>query len=240
MRRECRERFPRHRFQRKPFVSDPGMHHGTCVTRCMSGSLTRGGLGKRSQHSRRMRNPQFYVSGKSPIHTIFLKRYASSLVSYSWRIWAQFYAYVFKTHFANQPRKAYKCQSHRMLPRYLKLLQICCSNFISFYHCIMVLQEIIIVGSGLHSVYSMCCIEYRWCFTGTWLYMYDDVINWKYLPRHWPFVRGIHRSPGIPLTETSDAELWCFLWSAPDQTAEQIIETPVKNLDTIAFIMTSL
>ena len=47
MRRECRwERFPRHRFQRKPLVSDPGMHHGTCVTHvpwCMSGLLTRGG-----------------------------------------------------------------------------------------------------------------------------------------------------------------------------------------------------
>ena len=32
MRRECRERFPRHRLQRKPLTSDPGMHHGTCVT----------------------------------------------------------------------------------------------------------------------------------------------------------------------------------------------------------------
>ena len=44
--RECRGRFPRHRLQRKPLVSDPGMHHGTCVTHvpwCMSGSLTRGG-----------------------------------------------------------------------------------------------------------------------------------------------------------------------------------------------------
>ena len=29
--RECRERFPRHRLQRKPLVSDPGMHQGTCV-----------------------------------------------------------------------------------------------------------------------------------------------------------------------------------------------------------------
>ena len=40
MRRECRERF-----QRKPLVSDPGMHHGTCLTHvpwCMSGSLTCG------------------------------------------------------------------------------------------------------------------------------------------------------------------------------------------------------
>ena len=38
--------FPRHRLQRKLLVSDPGMHHGTCVTHvpwCMSGSLTRGG-----------------------------------------------------------------------------------------------------------------------------------------------------------------------------------------------------
>ena len=37
---------PRDRLQRKPLVSDPGMHHGTCVTHvpwCMSGSLTRGG-----------------------------------------------------------------------------------------------------------------------------------------------------------------------------------------------------
>ena len=45
MHQECRERFPRHRLQRKQIVSDPGMHHGTCVTHvpwCMSGSLTRG------------------------------------------------------------------------------------------------------------------------------------------------------------------------------------------------------
>ena len=37
--------FPRRRFQRKPIVSDPGMHHGTCVTHvpwCMPGSLTCG------------------------------------------------------------------------------------------------------------------------------------------------------------------------------------------------------
>ena len=32
MRRECRERFPRHRLQKKPLVSDPDMHHGACVT----------------------------------------------------------------------------------------------------------------------------------------------------------------------------------------------------------------
>ena len=32
MHRESRERFPRRRHQRKPRVSNPGMHHDTCVT----------------------------------------------------------------------------------------------------------------------------------------------------------------------------------------------------------------
>ena len=56
-------------------VSDPDMHHGTYVTHvpwCMPGSLTSGFLwrrwrGKRSRHSRRKRNPEFYASGKRPM-----------------------------------------------------------------------------------------------------------------------------------------------------------------------------
>ena len=58
------------RLQRKPLVSDPDMHHGTCVTHvpwCMSG--------KRCRHSRRMRNPQFYVSIKRPMMTQFIDAY---------------------------------------------------------------------------------------------------------------------------------------------------------------------
>ena len=43
----------------------------------------------------------------------------------------------------------------------------------------------------------------------------------------------------IPLTKASNAELWCFLWSAPEKMAEQTIETLVI-LDVIALIMTSL
>ena len=38
---------------------------------------------------------------------------------------------------------------------------------------------------------------------------------------YWTFVRGIdtgHR--WIPRTKTSDAELWCFLWSAPEWSIE--------------------
>ena len=54
-----------------PWVSDPDRHHGTCVMR-MPGSLTSGFIlsrwrGKCSRHYRRMRNPQYYVSGKRPM-----------------------------------------------------------------------------------------------------------------------------------------------------------------------------
>ena len=62
-------------FSPPPRVRDPDMHHGTCVTHvpwCMSGSLNSGFFwsqwrGKCSRHSRHMRNPHFYVSGKRPM-----------------------------------------------------------------------------------------------------------------------------------------------------------------------------
>ena len=68
-------------FSQPPWVSDPDMHHDTCVTHvpwCMQGSLTSSFLwswwrGKRSRHSRCMRNPQFYVSGKRPITREYVK-----------------------------------------------------------------------------------------------------------------------------------------------------------------------
>ena len=41
----------------------------------------------------------------------------------------------------------------------------------------------------------------------------------------------------IPLTKASDAELWCFLWSSPEQTIEWITETLVI-WDAIVPIMT--
>ena len=70
-------------FSPPPWVSDPDMHHGTCVTHvpwCMPVPLTGGFVwswwrGKRSRHPRRMRNQQFYISGKRPMA---LTIYASS------------------------------------------------------------------------------------------------------------------------------------------------------------------
>ena len=68
--RECRERFPRHH----------GIAIPTCITarawrtcrdvcrdRQLTGFIWSRWRGKRSRHSRRMRNPQFYVSVKRPI-----------------------------------------------------------------------------------------------------------------------------------------------------------------------------
>ena len=60
-------------FSPQPRIS--GTHNGTCVMHipwCMLGSLTSSFLWsqwweKRSRHSQRMRNPQFYVSGKRPM-----------------------------------------------------------------------------------------------------------------------------------------------------------------------------
>ena len=62
-------------FSLQPQISDPDMPHGTCVTHvpwCMPGSLTSSFLWsrcweKRFRHSRRMHNPQFYISGKRPM-----------------------------------------------------------------------------------------------------------------------------------------------------------------------------
>ena len=49
---------------------------------------------------------------------------------------------------------------------------------------------------------------------------------------------GYRWTPPPPI-KASEAELWCFLWSAPEQTVKQIIETPMI-WDAIALIMTSL
>ena len=72
MHRECRERFPRHRLQWKPLISDPGMHPGTCVTHvpwCMTGSQIRGGRESVSgiPGACALHNPQFCVCGKRPL-----------------------------------------------------------------------------------------------------------------------------------------------------------------------------
>ena len=47
---------------------------------------------------------------------------------------------------------------------------------------------IVIIGTWHPCRNADCSIAYRYCW-------HDDVIKWKHFPHHWPFVRGIHRSP---------------------------------------------
>ena len=63
-----------------------------------------------------------------------------------------------------------------------------------------------------HLWYWLCMICQVWYAMGKGR---CSVIKWKHFPRYWSFVRGIHRSPVNSLTKASDAEVWCFLWSAP-------------------------
>ena len=80
MHRECWKNFPHHRLKRKPLVSYPGMHHGTYVTGIWQEAHGHAGItnlrwqGKCYRLSRRMRNPQFYISGKRPMSQGLLRR----------------------------------------------------------------------------------------------------------------------------------------------------------------------
>ena len=65
-----------------------------------------------------------------------------------------------------------------------------------------------------------------------------DVIKWKHFRVTGPLWGEFPSHQWIPLTMASDAERSCFLWSAPEQTTGQTIETPVIS-DAITLIMTS-
>ena len=51
------------------------------------------------------------------------------------------------------------------------------------------------------------------------LQLWQYVLGTKICPRYRPFMWRIHR--WIPRTNASDAELWCFLWSTPEQMVEK-------------------
>ena len=83
MRRECRERFPRHRRWAIPTCITARASRtcrDACRDRQLSVSFEIGGGGKRSRHSRRMRNLQFYVSGKRPIVQLLRSLWQNNIV----------------------------------------------------------------------------------------------------------------------------------------------------------------
>ena len=82
--------------------------------------------------------------------------------------------------------------------------------------------------------FDICPTNLGQCF----LSAHYDVIKWNHFPRYWSFMGGIHRSSVVPFIKASDAELWRFLWSAPEETDEPMIQMPVI-WDAIALILTS-
>ena len=76
----------------------------------------------------------------------------------------------------------------------------------------------------MHKVFILLCFDVVWhwqvspiSFEATSLALqpqHDDVIKWKHFLCYWPFVCTSHR--WIPCTKASDADLWCFHWSAPE------------------------
>ena len=52
-------------------------------------------------------------------------------------------------------------------------------------HAITSYKNVLVRHIG-HGKMQLVWLHWEW---------HDDVIKWKHFPRHWPFVRGIHRSP---------------------------------------------
>ena len=78
-------------------------------------------------------------------------------------------------------------------------------------------------GKLTRNVFIFTCIEMRM--------PHDDVFKWKHFSRYWPFVKGSSGHLWIPITKTSDVEVWCFLWSMLNkrlgkQSRRRWFETP--------------
>ena len=100
-------------------VSDADIHYGTCATHmpwCMPGSLTSRFLlnrwrGKLSRRSQRLRNLQFYVSGKRPIGQYGISIRNSSWTQISWSLVHLWYLCHFADHFEILRRtRQYHCR----------------------------------------------------------------------------------------------------------------------------------
>ena len=122
MHQECRERFP-------PLVSDPDMHQGTCVMQvpwCMPESLTGGFLwsrwqGKRSTHFRRMRNPQFYVSGKRHVNIGVVDEYILNMSKAKGRRVFCSYAWPQTHRYCRETKYIFTITENNFVPGHVKI-----------------------------------------------------------------------------------------------------------------------
>ena len=93
------------------------------------------------------------------------------------------------------------------------------------------LQAIILTNGGLFYWRIYALLDLNSLFLPRWVLTefrkkpcselsHNDVIKWKHFPRYCPLCGEFTSHWWIPLTKASDAELWCFLWFAPEQKVE--------------------
>ena len=89
-------------------------------------------------------------------------------------------------------------------------------------------------------------INHTYCHSVLMSQLHDDVIKWKHLTRYWPFVRGKFTGQRwVPHTKASDAERWCFLWSAQKKRLSKQswgwwFETPSRPLWRHCYAITTI
>ena len=167
-------------FSPPPQISDPGMHHDACVTHvpwCMPESLISGFLwsrwrGKRSRHSRCMRNPQFYVSGKRPMAWhLFIK----SLLTYCWLVVSLAPRHILQSNSSQNMNVFYQDNA--------------------FDNVVYKMSVILLVNLDNHlrdksldrSVYhwSNYCKWYKWCKWDFWLICFKKRGVWRLVGVEW-------------------------------------------------------
>ena len=100
-----------------------------------------------------------------------------------------------------------------------------------------------VMSHGVTSMIYSICLSGLYFSWNELLYIHS-FFKWKNLKPWWchqieTFSALIAFCGGNSFTKASDAEVWCFLWSAPEQTVENTIETPMI-WDATTLIMTSL
>ena len=231
MGQEYRERFPRHRFQRKPLVSDPDMHHGTCVKLVpwwMSGSLTRGGG----------ENVPSILGACATRNFTYLVR--SQLLQTWSRLFLIFIPnitllneelYLLPTTVTGIPTPSRSHKNvdiliifHLWIP-FIPVITcppLFVSNNMILNSASVAVTTVVNVtctdGYAMKHVHNVTNIRVTCHGDGTWkpfqpycirklkkTFVMITSFHWNAIPRYWPFVRGIHRSPVDSLKRSGNA-----------------------------------
>ena len=121
--------------------------------------------------------------------------------------------------------KAYYIVIHKLIKFHRYRSAIVSENLVRFFHlphrCMPLNMSITFVPPSIQALYMMTSSNGN-------ILRAAGLLCGEFTGHRW-----------IPRTKASDAKLWCFLWSAPEPTAEQTMDTLVF-WDATALAMTSL